>query len=178
MANFRICIQNLALYNEGRHLFQWVDLPLPESELTEICHTIARAPRNGDGEVTAEGDEIIVVDVEGFPFKAESGSPQRFNEWVEALEDHGEPLAAYIENLHLSPSDDPNAVITDFADAYEGEYASEADHAEETCRYCANIPHPLENYIDWEAVARDFRLGGDYYYLPAGGRAVYAFRNV
>jgi len=75
MSSFRICIQNLALYNAGTLSFQWVDLPMSDEELADICATVARAPRDADGNVTGEGDEITVADVEGFPFKAEAGTP-------------------------------------------------------------------------------------------------------
>ena len=178
MSNFRVCIQNLALHNAGTHYFQWVDLPMSEDDLDEVCHTIARTPRNAEGEITGEGDELIVVDVEGFPVKAESGSPQRFNAWVDALEKHGEPLAGYIDRMGYSISDDPATISDEYEDAYAGEFASKEDHAEETFRDLYTIPDHLQYYIDWEKVARDFEIGGDFFYIEQGYRTVHAFRNV
>lgn len=77
----------------------------------------------------------------------------------------------------MGPSNiDLDSVADDFAEAYQGEYATMADFAEELLDdtgALAPMPESLRPYFDYESYGRDLVLGGDYYH--AGG---YVFRSL
>lgn len=94
---------------------------------------------------------------------------------VELVDEHGEAWLAYVSHVgaHYATEDG-------FRDAYMGEgYTSEADWAEsylEDSGQLAGLPEWARNYFDFEAYARDARLGGDVAFVGHDG-TLYVFSN-
>jgi len=150
MAEFRICLQNLAAYNDGRLVFEWLDLPLSEDEIEGARRRVLRA---------GGGEELMLADSEGFPFPVgEYDSLDKLNDWAEALDNRGfnhDAFDAYCDNMHVSLGSDPIDTISEFEEAFIGEFRSHGDFAEDTMNGIIEIPEHLQYYIDWEKMGRD-----------------------
>jgi antirestriction protein len=78
--------------------------------------------------------------------------------WLELDDDDRELLAVYVEHV------DQSATIEQAREAFAGRADSEAAWAEEWLNDTGGlegVPEHLKNYIDFEAYARDARIGGD-----------------
>jgi len=66
-----------------------------------------------------------------------------------------------------------NDNFDDFEEAYQGEYSTDEDFAEQLCTECGDIPDELPSYIhiDWEWTAREIMMD----YVEENG---YYFRNL
>lgn len=84
-----------------------------------------------------------------------------WNDWLaeESLcSSEEEALEAYLNNEHKDFTDEFSDEIFDkFRDAYCGQYDKFVDFIEERFRETTEIPDYLDNYIDFEAVARDWQ---------------------
>ena len=168
----RIYVACLASYNAGTLHGTWIDLAgkTADDVQKEISEMLAQSP-------ILRGEEWAIYDFEGFgPLRiSEQQDIAELAELAEAYEEHGEPLLCWADNL----GDIPEAIET-FEDAFQGEYASPEDYAEEWLEGTGGLngmPEDLRGYFDYEAFARDLRLGGDMTYLDAPGGGIYAFRN-
>lgn len=154
MATFRVCLQNLSAYNDGRLVFEWLDLPLPEDEIEQARRRVLRA---------GGGEELMLADSEGFPFKVgEYDSLDSLNNWAEALENANDPemVAAYLANMDHGVDDDPKSVIEDAEERFIGKFESRADFAEEYVGQSIDVPEALQYYIDWDRMGRDCLMDG------------------
>lgn len=70
-----------------------------------------------------------------------------------------------------------NENVEEFHDCYAGEWVSLADYAENLCSECYDIPDWCEYYIDYEAMGRDWDLGGDIWVEESDSHSLYVFRN-
>jgi antirestriction protein len=122
---------------------------------------------NGDAEVPS-AEEWAIHDHEGFgSLIGESTSFDRVAELAELIEEHGDAFIAYAENI----GDD--ATADGFQEAYQGEYDTLADWAEQfmdDTGGLSEMQENLRNYFDFEAYGRDAQLGGDIYKI---GRYVF-----
>ena len=90
---------------------------------------------------------------------------------LEALTEHGEPLALYIENMYqdLDTDEKVDELVEDFKEAYQGTWDSEEEYAweyiESTGAF-AGAPDLLKNYFDIERFTRDLFIS-DCYAVPA-----------
>jgi len=121
-----------------------------------------------------DAEEWAIHDDEGFGKSVlhESDSFQRIAELVAFLEEHGE-LGKLVLSYYAGELDDAIRTI----DNYLGEYASLADYACEITEETTEIPPHLENYIDYEAIARDMELNGDVFTIQESYDAVHIFHN-
>jgi antirestriction protein len=114
-------------------------------------------------------------DFDGFPrsLYSESNVSEELFAWLE-LDDHDrELLAVYVEHV------DQNGTIEQARDAFAGRADSEAGWAEEWLNDTGGlegVPEHLKNYIDFEAYARDARIGGDVAFANHEGE-VWVFYN-
>lgn len=153
----RIYVANLAAYNAGELVGEWIDLPLEKDELRERIQKILDAWDDGYG----PSEEWAIHDYE-LPFEIdEYEDPYKVNEWVER-----------IEALPIKPDTFRNIAeyLGDVEDAIEvierGDYAyyycsDMAELAEEFFAGCYNIdtyPDIIRNNINWEAIGRDLEL--------------------
>jgi antirestriction protein len=79
---------------------------------------------------------------------------------VEALIEHGEAFAIYYNDVS-----DLETAISNFEDAYQGEYDSFLEYAIQTFdeQYAHSIPENLRYYIDYTAFARDLEAEGFFF---------------
>jgi hypothetical protein len=68
-----------------------------------------------------------------------------------------EALTDYLDNEHKRETDEhDDDIVSQFRDAYCGQWSSMADFAEEHTRDCHEIPDWLDRHIDWDSVAQDY----------------------
>lgn len=72
--------------------------------------------------------------------------------------------------------DDWNDHLTAFDECYIGCMPFK-DYVEEAFFDAYDVPEHLSNYIDIDAVARDWELSGDYWTVEDGNGCEYIFRN-
>jgi antirestriction protein len=167
----RIYVANLAAYNAGRLVGEWIDLPLSEDELREKIQSILDAWNDG----FSPSEEYAIHDYEA-PFSIdEYDSPYKVNEWAERLSNISEDEEVI------------NAIINHFSTVEEaietienGEYRiyndcnDMADVAyawyEETGRLAEIEKVISPSYIDWDAIGRDLEIEGTFIYA---GNSVY-----
>lgn len=99
-------------------------------------------------------------DFENFPknYYSESSIKPELWDWLELNDDDRELLSVY-QDEH-----DSDATIEQAREAFQGKYDSEEDWARnflDDTGQLESIPEDLRYYFDFEAYARDARLGGD-----------------
>lgn len=164
----------LGCYNSGGLVGKWLDDP---DEIREY-----RCPRPVT--IYDYHEELWVFDHEGLPFLHGECSPHEFAAKAEAYTavldatglDHT-VVDAYIDNIGIDYVD-WDTLADDITDAYAGAFDGLDDYArrlaEETVE---NLDaHPFAAYIDWAAVGRDMRLGGEVWTAEADG-TIHVFRN-
>lgn len=134
----------------------------------DTCHGRSEVP---------SAEEWAIHDYEGF-------GPRRLHESesiddVAALADgiiqHGPAFAAWADYLGEIPTED------DFTESYMGQHGSAADYVAEFCADCFESPPEwCANYINYEAMARDWSINGDIteFPVPDDPFHVYIFRRV
>ncbi|MCY1646653.1 antirestriction protein ArdA [Caulobacter sp. SL161] len=60
-------------------------------------------------------------------------------------------------------------------DNYRGAFRHLADYVQELTEETVTIPESLRNYIDYEAIARDAEINGDFFTIEAAGGEVHFF---
>lgn len=152
MADFRVCIQNLNAYNNGRLVFEWTDV-----DFNTIEETVKRVLAHG-------GEEYEIADTEGFPVPVPSSTQfEDLISWKEELETthlSEEIVAAYCNHHGFDVTDDSRACIGAAEDAYIGTFATAEAFAVEYWGDGRDIPEDVRPYIDWDMVARDLLLDG------------------
>lgn len=166
----RIYVGTYSKYNSGSIKGAWLDL---EDYSDKAAFLAACRALHSD-----ETDpELMFQDYEDFPkaFYDESSVSDDLWNWLELDEDDRDLLAAYQDAI----GDD--ADIADARDAFMGNgYDTEADWAAEYLEETGmleSIPENLRNYFDYEAYARDARLGGDVVFYRDGS-GIWVFHNI
>jgi antirestriction protein len=162
----RIYVASLADYNAGRLHGVWIDAAQDADDI----HAEVKA-------MLAEGmpgaEEWAIHDSEGFgPLSiAEGESFERVAMLAEDILEHGAAFAAWVE--YIGCDFDYMA----FADAYCGEWASEAEYAEDWFENTGTSrPGPaLAQYIDWTAVWTGELESCGYWSAPADAGRVHVF---
>lgn len=154
-------------YNNGSIAGAWLNLEdyADKDDFIDACQTL-----HGPGE-----HEFMFQDYSAFPrrFYSESYIDPAIWDWLELDEDDREMLDIYLDNVNQ------DGTIEQARDAFDGKHDSEADWAGETLDeqgFFADVPDTFQNYFDFEAYARDARLGGDMTFVRHEGY-VWAFRN-
>lgn len=162
--NISIYVANLAAYNNGRLVGEWIDLPLEEEELKNRIQSILDA---------YPGEEYAILDYEA-PFEIdEYDSPFRVNEWartlsqinedetvIKAIFDHTdsvEKALRILQNRNYRVYTNCNS-MADVAYAYY----EETGRLEEIERVISS------SYIDWEKIGQYMEIEGKFYYLGEG----------
>jgi len=157
----RIYVGTYAKYNSGSIAGKWLDLE-DYSDKDEFLKACAELHKD-------ESDpEFMFQDFEGFPrsLYSESSVDDRLWAWLELDEDDRELLQVYQDEVNS------DADIDEARDNFAGKYDSERDWAEsflEDTGGLEQIPENLRNYFDFEAYARDARLGGDVSFVRHDG---------
>lgn len=106
-----------------------------------------------------------------------------YYEWDDYDEDtvDDQALRLYLDNQNGYIND---RTFDDFLESFAGEFDKLSEFAEQLADEIGdveNIPNYIRYNIDWEAVAEDFRLGGDYFYVEHRGKyknTWYVFRSI
>ena len=163
----RIYAACLASYNAGILHGRWIDATDVDCIREEIAAMLSES-----SEPIAE--EWAIHDYENFGGLSLSEWPDldKVAELGELIEEHGAAFAAYADNVGVD-----HATADGFQEAYCGEYETERDYAEELFDelYAHEVPEHVQNYIDYEAFARDLFMGDNYSIQAESG--LYIFRN-
>jgi len=158
----------LAAYNNGKLHGEWIDATQDVDSIhEEIQQMLKSSP-----EPFAE--EWAIHDYEGFGAVQipEYMSIENVAEYGRLIDKHGEAViafAGYIGSEH--------ATEECFEDAYQGEWDSEEDFAENLADETMEIPEHLQFYIDYEKLARDLFIN-DYFSVKGESGQVFVFRHI
>jgi antirestriction protein len=150
MSNYspRIYVACLASYNAGKLHGAWIDATQdPEEIHAEIRAMLAESPEPG-------AEEWEIHDTDEFEkIEIEKASIEKISEIAQALEEHGDPFVAYVNNVGLEHASEANFMAT-----FRGTYESAAVYAEETLEdQLSSLPDTLRRYFDFAAYAEDLR---------------------
>lgn len=175
-----ICLQNLGMYNEGKHLWKWLTIPFSEEELNDAFVDIKLGYYDEDGEFHFGYEENGVLYEEYFITDYCTNGLFEVSEYANL--DEINELAERIESLNKWQLDDlksvyeVNGYIDESLDIVEmGDYIllSDVSDEEELGRYVVEeglfgitIPDGLMDYIDFEAIGRDW--ANDYDFVEGG----------
>ena len=91
-----------------------------------------------------------------------------------------EAIRTFLEYGACSNDEDKYTLENEFRDAYEGEYDSEKDFAEDLMETTGDInliPECYQYYFDYEAYARDLFID-DYWSAKSSNYTIYVFRRI
>lgn len=154
----------LGCYNDGDLVGRWLDDP-------DAIRSY-RCPRPAT--IYNSHEELWVFDHENAPWLTGECSPDEFADraeaWTAATEDLDPVVVgAYIDNVGIDYVD-WETLADDVTEAYAGAFDDLADWAYRLAAETDSLPTgPYADYIDWAAVGRDARLGGDIWTHEAGG---------
>lgn len=169
----RVWIGCLACYNAGRLIGEW----FPAVDAGDVTtYDVHGAHSRADSH-----DELWVMDHEYLPITGEC-SPAEAAAWAELLDSVDEwqrdAFRAWVTAGDYSHDGDGLPSVSDFEDAYCGEWDTFQQYAEELAEdtgLLAGVPDEFVGYFDWQAWARD--LAYDYNTADAPSHGVYVFRT-
>jgi len=162
----RIYVACLAAYNNGILHGCWIDAdPDPEVMREEVQAMLADSPIH-------HAEEFAIHDTQGFGHGLvnEYDSLERIAELAGFLQEHG--LVGLLVLSHVSGNLEE---AREMMERYAGTHASAAEYARELTEETSEIPAHLENYIDYESIARDMELSGDIDVIEVGYEEVHIF---
>lgn len=165
MEEMRVYIVNLGTYNEGNPIGDWFACPVDYDEMAD------RLELNGNYE------EYAIHDYE-LPFDIDEYTPlEEVNRLCEMAEEFiGTPMEHDLADIQ-------NTFFSTFEEMYDhkddiycypdcGSMKDVAYYFIDECQALGELPTRLQNYIDYEAYARDLEIEG--YYL-VGSHGVYEY---
>lgn len=164
-ASIKIYVACLAAYNNGILHGRWIDATLGEDHIWEGIKTMLAAspiPR---------AEEHAIHDYEGFEGVSirEYDSVQHVAELAAFIEEHGAIAGKLVE--HFGDLEEAKEALED---RYCGVHSSVADFAQEITEETTQIPQNLQNYIDYERMARDLEMS-DILAIETGFEEVHIF---
>lgn len=177
----QICLGNLAAYNNGILIFEWIDACLDVEELEAKAKEIINE--------YLEGEEFIIFNHQGFGAISisENESLERVSLIANALTEHeaSEALSIFIENYVDRRKDfNLDQILNSFTDCFVGQYQNLNDfydgHIEENLPPEINsiqvFGNSLRNYLDFEQMKEYIESCGDYNFYELNG-VHFVFRN-
>lgn len=161
-----IFITDLAAYNNGYLIGEWVSLPMDEDDLKAKINEILTIGAEACG--NTENEEIFLTDYEcRFMEIGEFDNPFKLNEiakQADGLNDHELKMVGFLLR---------NGLVKDFTEALEKyedviihEDSTMEDIAYEYVNECYNLdslPSIISNNIDYQSIARDMEIDGNYF---------------
>ena len=173
-----IYVASLSDYNDGELHGVWIDATLGGDHIQEeVEKMLSSSPFMASEFAQTHGlisEEWAIHDHSGF-------SGLKIGEWesfehvanlAEQITEHGDAFVAFVAAF-----DDDQ--LEEFQDRYRGEWDTEEDFAAqwtEDTGGVVGVSEYLQNHIDWQSIARDMKLGGDFYF-SRGSTGVYVFEN-
>ena len=166
----RIYVACLAAYNSGYLHGAWIDADQDADQIRdEITAMLARSP-------VEDAEEYAIHDYEGFEGVSisEYAGIDGVARMAAFIAEHGALGAGLLEQF----GGDMDQAESTLEDCYHGQFASLADYMEElTAESGTTIPEALRYYIDWEAMARDAEMGGEFFTIETARDEVHIFSN-
>lgn len=165
----RIYVACLAAYNCGVLHGVWIDADQAADTIrAEIAKMLARSP-------IAAAEEYAIHDHEGFGDITvhEYASIDSIAQMAMFITEHGALGAGLLEHF----SDDMAQAEAALQDGYHGQFSSLADYMEELTRETVTIPDALQYYIDWQSMARDAELNGEFFTIATTHDTVHVFSS-
>jgi len=164
-----VYVGTYAKYNNGDLTGAWLDVSAYNDREDFIEAALALHADEDD-------PELMFQDYQGFPtsYFGESWIDAALWDWLDLDEIDREIVTLYRHEV------DAEASIDDIKERYQGTHMSAEAWAEDWLQSTGGlegVPEHLVNYIDFEAYARDARLGGDVVFVDAGYREVLVFSN-
>lgn len=163
--SIKIYVACLAAYNNGILHGLWIDATLGEDHIWEgIKAMLAASPIPG-------AEEYAIHDYEGF----EGARIEEYSgiavvaELAAFIDEHGEIAGKLVEYFG-----DLGEAKEALEDRYCGVHSSVADFAQEITEETTQIPQNLQNYIDYERMARDLEMS-DILAIETGFEEVHIF---
>lgn len=150
----KVFLTNLGKYNEGYLVGEWLELPATDELISDTLDRIG---------INAEYEEFFITDYEDSPVKInEFDNIKKLNflaEKFESLSDTDQKILEYLLNYENLGIDE---ALTELE---KGNYTYYSDVEDEESLGHAiaedwTIPEYLLNYIDYEAIGRDFTCSG------------------
>jgi antirestriction protein len=182
----RVYIACLACYNEGKLHGEWIDATdademqaliaalQADPRLCAVCDELPAAHRGPElfcelekpGQKYTRGtgcghidNDWAIHDYDGLPSDlGENPDLAKVAELAQAIEEHGEPFRAYLENLGAE-----YATVESFEESYQGQYDSEKDYAYghiDSTGILGDSSEFVARYFDYDAFARDLFMDG------------------
>lgn len=143
----RIYVGTYAKYNSGSIAGAWLDLDDygDKDEFYAACREL----HNDEAD-----PELMFQDWEGIPdrFISESGLDAEYWDYIETIE------SSHLDAEVFAAAEDCEIPYESVEDAYQGEYSSDEEFAQEFAESCGLVNDDAtwpSNYIDWERAARD-----------------------
>jgi len=153
MTSIKIYVACLASYNAGRLHGTWIDLEGLDGEDTHkaIQDQVIKTSPQWDAE------EWAIHDFESPVSLGEGEDLAALCKLSEAIDEHGEAFAVYVNVRHLETPKNISEVVDEFKDRYRGEWASFQEYVEDTLwgEIESQIPAGLFRHFDWESYARE-----------------------
>lgn len=161
-----IFITDLAAYNNGYLIGEWVSLPMDEDKLKAKIDEILSIGAEACGD--NEHDEIFLTDYEcDYLEIAEFDNPFKLNEMAEqadGLNEHELKMVGFLLR---------NGLVKDFEEALE-KYENVIIHEDSTmediaydfvneCYNLKDLPAIIANNIDYESIGREMEMDGRYF---------------
>lgn len=162
-------IADLAAYNSGHLHGIWIDATDDIEDIKGAVKTML------DNSPVSDAEEFAIHDYEGFEGYeiSEYQGIESAHDIACFIEQHGKMGAALLAHY----GDDVEFAQQTINDDYYGCYSSTADFAEEHTEQIIKIPKPLEFYIDYDSMARDWEMGGDIFTIETAHDELHIFYN-
>jgi len=163
----RIYVACLASYNSGILHGAWIDAAQePWAIYDAVKAMLAASPIAGS-------DEWAIHDYEYFGGARieEYTSFETVSALAAFIGEHGALGGALLDH-YCGDLDEAREAIDD---RYHGCHASLADYVQELTEECTAIPESLRHYIDWQAMARDTEMSGDFFTVETAWNEVHVF---
>lgn len=168
--NPRIYVVCLAAYNNGYLHGAWIDADQDADDIRdEISAMLARSPIKG-------AEEYAIHAYEGFESVTihEYADIDRVARIAAFIAEHGALGAGLLDEC----DDDMDQAEAALQDCYHGQFASLADFMEDlTTESGITIPEALRYYIDWQAMARDAEMSGEFFTVEIAHNEVHVFSS-
>ncbi len=163
----RIYLASLADYNAGRVHGRWIDA----NQDAEAIHEVIAALLAESREPVAE--EWAILDYENFAglSLSEFEDIEQVAHAGHLIAKHGEVFAALLK--HLGGVEDAELGKRYIEEGYWGEYDNLEDFAIELIKDCYGdtlklLPDFIRHRIDYEGIAQDMELNGDFFVVEVG----------
>jgi antirestriction protein len=162
----RIYVANLAAYNAGFLVGEWIDLPLEKDELWSRIQKILDKWNDG----CRPSEEWAIHDYEGFPFEvSEYSNVDKLNKIAETLNNLNEDEDVIKAVFDLLNRDEALEKLQNGEYRVYDDCDSMGDVAyqlyEESGRLAEIEKVISSSYIDWEVIGRDMEIEGTFKYI-------------